>query len=135
LAKKVRPDPLTEGSLMNIYQWFFAPLVHYKPAEMPIKDWMELLFDFRNRDIVRYVATKPFKMPGLFYQAANIKVQGMGYRKVAVGDAMWVRHDARNPRVVDIEVQTGAGDQVFQLTSSEFNRIGPNLREEEKVKK
>jgi hypothetical protein len=102
---------------------------------MPIKDWMDTIFHLKDRDIVRYVARRDFKIPGHFYQAAARKIQGLGYRKVKAGDEVFVRHDATTPDQVDVEVSSGVGTQVFCLTQIEFNRIGAYLEEAERKRK
>jgi hypothetical protein len=123
MARKPRPDPFSEGCIRDIYKHFFGPLIFYKPPLLTIQDWLNYLFDASNRDIVRYVATKDFKMPGLLFTSGSVKVQGLGYRPVTKGDELWVRTDARNPNQIDVEYLGGVGsaEQVFSLNSSEWN--------------
>jgi hypothetical protein len=135
--KPKRPEPLSEGSLADIYRHFLGPLIRYKPNSLSIKDWMEVIFDSSNRDVTRYVCKAAFKMPGLYYAAAGVKVQGIGYRQVEPGTVLWVRMDARQPDVVDVELFTGQGgkDQIFCLTRSEWSWVALHLDEAERQRK
>lgn len=137
MPKKPRPDPYTQGSLANIDKWFIRPLVVYKPPLTTLSEWYEFLFDFSNRDIVRYVAHKEFLMPGLFYLTPFTKIQGIGHRRVSVGTELYVRKDARQPDLVDVEFNGGQGgaDQVFALTGAEWRLIELNIQEAEREKK
>lgn len=123
--KRNRPEPITEGCLADIYKWFFGKLIFLKPEATTIGDWMEQLFDSKNRDVIRFVVKKNFTMPGLYYAASNIKYQGIGYRKVKRKEELWVRTDAHEPNRVDIEWLGGQGqkDQVFCLTASEWGWV------------
>jgi hypothetical protein len=137
MGRKPRPEPFSEGSITEIYKYFFGPLIHYKPALMPIKDWMEILFDLKNREITRYLVERPFHMPGLYYSAPAMKVQGIGYRDVKPDSIIWVRKDARNPDQIDVEFLGGQGkkDQMFQLTEHEWDYVALHCREAERKKK
>lgn len=138
MARKPRPDPITQGSLANIYKWFIGPLVlNQKPERQDMREFMEMIFDFKNREIVRYVAKRDFVCPGLLYLAPAMKVQGIGYRDVKAGTELWVRKDARNPDSIDVEFMGGQGgkDLVYQLTLSEWRWVSLNLDEAEREKK
>lgn len=134
MARKPRPEPITQGSLADIYKHFFGKLLIYKPPQMELNDWMETLFHFRERDIIRYEAVTPFKMPGLFCQAPHVKVQGIGYRQVEVGTPIFVRLDLATPNSIDVEFMGGQGgaDQVFNLSGDEWRRVARHLREAER---
>lgn len=154
MARKPRPEPHTQGVLAIIYKHFFGALIKYKPGNyatdyttdprmrgaaesasaMTLKEWMEALFHLKDRDITRYISGKNFKMPGLYYQTANVKVQGIGYRTVNAGDEVYVRTDATIPDSVDVEV-LGSRQNVFCLTRLEWNRIAPNLVEAERQRR
>jgi hypothetical protein len=135
--KPERPDPISEGSIADIYRLFFGKLIQYKPPYLSIKDWMEELFDSRNRDITRYVATKAFKMPGLFYEAPLVKVQGVGHRQMNEQAELWVRRNARLPHSIDVECQGGQGSpwQVFNLTEDEWHFVALHCVEAERKRK
>lgn len=137
MARKPRPDPYSQGSLKIIYEHFFGPLIRYKPQDYSIRDWMDVLFDLKNRDVVRYTAKKAFMMPGHFYAAPLMKVQGLGSRDVKPGTELYVRKDAHNPDVIDVEFQGGQGgaNQVFALTAPEWGRVQRYLEEAERKKK
>jgi hypothetical protein len=133
MAKKNRPAPASQGSLSDIYKLFFGRLHHLKPDVMSLGEWMEYLFDYKNRDIARFVATKEFTMPGLFYTAGSVKVQGLGYRQVPEGAALLVRSDDRT-NTVDVDWMGGQGEkeQVFCLSASEWGWVKLHLKREER---
>jgi hypothetical protein len=134
--KPPRPEPCTEGSLAEIYRWFFGKLNFLKPEMFTLKDWEEHLFDIKNRDITRFSVKKPFKLPGLYYMAGALKIQGLGYRQMKTGDILWVRTDERTKKA-DVEVLAGQGqkDQVFELNESEWGWVRLHLEEAERKKK
>lgn len=131
MAKKppYRADPFDEGAIQDLYRYFFGRLIHYKPEGLSIKDWMEEVFGVKYRDISCYVCTKPFIMPGLFYAAGAVKVQGMGYRYVEPGDQLYVRQDVRSPDSVDVEINSGQGKrtQVFNMDGLQWERTRLSL--------
>ncbi len=137
MARKPRPDPYSEGSLALIDKYFFRPLIVYKPEQSTLSEWYEFLFDYKHRDITRYVAQAAFTIPGILYLAPLMKVQGVGYKDVAIGTELYVRKDARHPDIVDVEFQGGPGGaaQVFCLTALEWLRVQPFCREEERERK
>jgi hypothetical protein len=127
---KRKQAPIEQGVLKRIYNLFLLPLIYYKPEDVKIKDWYEDLFHLKSRDITQYVARKPFKMPGLYYEAPLRPVQGVGYRYVQKGQTVLVRKDIRD-KTWDVEFFGGPGskDQVFQLSESEWNSIAASLEE------
>lgn len=137
MAKPERPDPFTEGSIADIYRHFFGRLIIYKPPNMAIKDWLEVLFDIPNRDIGRWKVSRDFRMPGLYYEAASTPIQGIGYRAVKAGAELWVRRDARDLNIVDVEWLGGQGnkDQVFRLNESEWGWVSLHCKEADRKKK
>jgi hypothetical protein len=138
VPKKKRPDPYTQGVMAKIYEWFVGPLViKHKPHQQSINEFLEQTFDFKNREIIRYVATRDFVLPGLYYSAPLMKVQGIGYRDIKQGTELWVRKDARVPDTVDVEFMGGQGgkDQVFALSRSEWDWAALNLEEAERVRR
>ncbi len=134
--KPPRPEPFTEGSLADIYKWFFGKLNFLKPESYTLKDWEEHLFDLKNRDITRFSVTKPFKMPGLYYMAGALPIQGLGYRAMKAGDILWVRTDERTKKA-DVEVHVGQGqkEQVFELDESQWGWVRLHVEEAERKKK
>jgi len=128
-AKRV--DPLEQGKLRYIWQHFFGKLLPFKPVSMSINEWMGELFDIKNRHIGRYVAVKPFRLPGLLYITPYIKYQGVGRRNVPAGAEFFVRTDSRNPDSIQVEWLSGRSgqEQVFELNASEWGRMRLNLEE------
>lgn len=132
MPKKPRPDPYSEGSVAYIWKHFLGPLLQYKPFDMDMKAFLEdTVFDIKHREIMRYRAKQPFTMPGLYYAAPMMRVQGLGYRHINEGTEMFVRFDARNPDSVDVEYNAGQGnaEQWLNLTRSEWYHIAPLLEE------
>lgn len=127
--KRRAAEPFQEGSLGEIYKLFLGKLNVYKPLDMTLQEWHEVLFDTKYRDIVMYETTKPFKMPGLYCQAPHVKIQGIGYRDIPVGTILYVRTDGRTG-IVDVESFAGPGkkDQIFSLSTSEWNTVAPHVR-------
>lgn len=135
IPKRFRKAPWREGSITEIYRIFFRPIIkNHCPDSLTPHEFLEEMFDVDHRDIVRYRAKRNFKMPGLFYVSGNQKVQGIGFRQVKQHAILWLRTDSKNPDFVDIEFMGGVGemDQVFSLTSSEFNSIAPFIKKIDK---
>lgn len=122
-------DPWNEGSMKEIYRLFFAKLTYMKPHEMSLQAFHEELFDTKNRDIVMYDVMKPFKMPGLYLVAPNVKIQGIGYRDIPTKTVVYVRTDSRVD-TVEVEAFAGPGKraQVFSLTLNEWDFVQKHLR-------
>lgn len=130
---RTKRQPWREGSIQEIYDTFFRPLVarYCTDSDNP-KKFIEDLFDVDNRIIRSFTAISSFNMPGLLYVTGQQKVQGLGYRAVPIDTLMWVREDRRQPShsaTVDVEFMGGIGnkDQVFNLSASEWNTIQPHL--------
>lgn len=138
MPKKPRPEPHTQGVMGTIYKYFFGPLIiNHKPKQMEIDAFMEEIFDFKNRDITRFVAVRDFVLPGILRAAPNMKIQGIGYRDVKEGTELYVRKDAREPDVIDVEFFGGQGgkDQVFCLDKSQWEYVALCLQEAERERK
>lgn len=138
MARKKRPEPHTQGELATLYKYFFGRFFHLKPDNQELRDFLdEVVFNLKTRDIVRYEARRDFTMPGLYYAASLVKIQGIGYRQVKAGTELFVRKDATTPEAIDVEFMGGQGgkDQVFCLTGSQWNSIAPHCREAERERK
>jgi len=137
LGRKPRPDPLEQGDLRRIFDLFFAPTFLMKPADVSAADWMNELFSLRDVDIIRYVAKKRFRMPGLYVAAPYHLQQGVGYRLVRPGDDFQVRIDTRTPDIIQVDWFSGRGkkEHVYQLNGLEWTRIQPFIEEAERKKK
>lgn len=132
MARKIH-NPYAEGSLQKIYDWYIAPLLKYKPADMPYAEWMKVIFNYATRDIIRYRVKRRFKLPGLFRLAAAAPVQGLGHRMLAKGDYILVRFDSTQPDAIDVEALVGQGqkDSTFLLSEAQFDSIRTYLEEAE----
>lgn len=120
-----RKKPFSQGSISQIYELFFKPLVQfYKPASKSLYEFLEELFDVQHRYITRYRVKVPFRVTGQLYVAGWAKVQGLGDRNVPQDALIWVREDLREPAYVDVEVVAqGRDDQVFQVERMEWERL------------
>lgn len=129
-ARKPKRVSLDQGSAREILDVFIAPLLKNCPDRLTQGEWLAFLFHVEHREVVRHVATKNFRLPGLFMAAPLVGVQGLGYRKVKRKDALWVRFDAKAPDQIEVEYFGGQGqaDQVFRLTRSEWNSIAMHLK-------
>lgn len=126
--RKKRVDPLEEGSLKDIFKLILGPFTVFKPAEMTVSEWFEFLFHTKYRDITRYQVMRPFRMPGLYYTAPTVKVQGIGTRDVPAGAFLFVRTDTRFPDTNDVQ-WVGREDRQFCLNSTELGLILLNCEE------
>jgi hypothetical protein len=130
MPKKARPRPLDEGPLKNIYEWFFQPIVEkYAEEDQTAHSFLEELFDVDHRHIEQYQCVKLFKMPGLYYAAARVKLQGAGPRRITRGTLLMVRQDDRS-QDVDVEFTAAGEDHVFCLTQSEWEWVRLHLKSE-----
>lgn len=132
MAKRARPKPLDEGPLKDIYNWFFKPIVErFGDPESSAHSFMEKLFDVDHRKIEQYQAVKQFRMPGLYYAAARVKLQGVGVRRVTRGTFIMARIDDKSPGI-DVEFFGGRGGRelVFHLTPAEWEEVKLNLKSE-----
>lgn len=112
----------------NLYEYLIVPMVHNKPDNVSMKDWLDYLFCVSTRFIDRFVVNTDFKMPGAYYAAANVPIPGMGFTKVKKGDILWIRYDTTVPDRFDIELIGTKGrwqlkDQVFRLTDLDWIKI------------
>jgi hypothetical protein len=126
---KRRRDPLEQGVLRTIYQWFIGPLVRHKPHQWTLAEFHGEIFHLKTRDITRWKVNKRFNMPGLLYVAGAVKIQGTGYRNVQPGHRLWVRLDANAPDSVDVE-WVGTIDQTFQMSRNQWEWVRLHCEEE-----
>jgi hypothetical protein len=134
---KHRTDPLREGSLKKIWQLWFGRWVAdgAKPQRQELYQWLETLWAIKEREVTRYRAREAFRMPGILYVAASVKIQGIGARDVKKGAEIWVRHDTRTPNSIDVQWIEGNHERQFNLSSTEWNQIAPLLEVKERKKK
>lgn len=115
------------NNLKHIWEWFFLPLLQYKPENESVDHWLENLWGVQHRDIIKYRARQKFELPGLFCEAPLLRVQGIGKRKVIKGQHLWMRNEG--PDEIHIEKGKWGQESVFVLTNSEWNSIAANLEE------
>lgn len=117
---------MDEGHIREIYDTFFRKLVmRYCPEDKSVREFLEDLFNVDHRNITIWKSKRGFRMPGLHYLTGNVKVQGIGFRDVTPNSLLWVREDTKNPGYYDVEFMggQGGGEQVYQLTASEWLSI------------
>lgn len=116
--------------IQDIIALFIKPLMQHRPDGMDPEVFLGEIFHLRERDIIRYKTTKGFKIPGLLKLTANVKIQGVGNRKVRKGAVLWVRTDSTRPGVVEVETFVGRGKETlwFEMTDVEWIRIRQNVR-------
>jgi len=129
-----RTKSLQAGFVSRIASVFIKPLLIYKPEAQGMKEWLEQLFDTKNRHIYQFRARREFKMLGEYitppHAAPRHPVQGLGYRKVRYNQRLWVRFDDLDPAHIQVEFDGGPGkkDQVYQLTPSEWNWVEEHVK-------
>lgn len=121
-----------EGSVGEIFKLFIRPLLRYKPENISLDMYMDMLFHEDTRTIFRYVVATPFTMPGLLCAAAHVKLQGLGVRAVGADQTVWVRHDSTVPDVTEIEWNGAGREQIFSLDTSQWNSVAPHLKKADK---
>lgn len=108
----------------QIWKQFFAPLILFKLQKTNTDQWNLNLWGIAERPIWRFSAKRGFNIPGLLYEAAGIKTQGIGQRRVFYRQELFVRYEGHlNKPYYDVEF----GDQVFQLTEQEWYQVRPHL--------
>ncbi len=125
------------SSLQDIGKLYLVPFLNHKPKTAGLQGWLEQMFHTNERQILRYIAEKPFLMPGLQKITAEYMVAGTGYRKIKQGIQLWVRTDSTRPDVVEIECDIGKGAAMhwFHLTKSEWDKgVLPNVKQDRRVK-
>ena len=126
MARPLKTDPFEEGSLKEIYEKFFHNMVStHCPVDKSHKEFLEDIFDIDHRHIKLWLTKRPFNMPGLYCQTGNIKIQGIGWRKVGVGASLLSRFDDRNPKEIQVSFFGGHGSQelVYSLTEEEWSWV------------
>jgi hypothetical protein len=137
MSKATRKVPLEQGVMREINELFVAPIARQCPDNMDPRLFLEQMFDVKNRDVVRFVVKRDFKMRGLFFLAPAMPVQGVGYRHIKKGTPIWARFDAREPAFVHVDLFTGHGqrEQMFKLTKEEWEWTLVRLKEQERPPK
>lgn len=110
-------------SAKTIWDWFFAPLVQYKPTMESLNSWLDSLWDVKGREIVKYKALRRFKLPGLYCAAPLVRQQGAGNRRIYTGQHLWVRQESEN----EFHIEKESDEQVFVLDGSQWGAVVSNL--------
>lgn len=126
MALKKKPL-LPKSPAEKIFRYFLAPLSRFKVPEIDMGMHWDCLFNAGSRHIYVFKAKKTFDLPGLYYLAGNVKVQGVGPRHVKRGEYLFVRVDATDPNHIDVEHSIRNEEHVFALNSSEWGWIKLNL--------
>lgn len=130
MPRRKRPNPFSEGDLQVIYEKFFKKIVEeFCPEDRSHKEFLEDLFDVDHTIIKKWKVKQSFVMPGLFHAAANVKIQGIGYRKVARYGVLISRENDRFPDVVTVDFlsRLDGTELVYSLNASEWGKIRLNL--------
>lgn len=126
----LRPETLGEGSLPEIARILILPAYRHKPANISLVAWLEEVFGVESRPIRKFLATEDFEMPGPLRVTSKRLVQGIGFRSIKKGTALWARFDASMPDFVEVEgfVGRGRSSHVFQVDSHDWARtVRPKL--------
>jgi hypothetical protein len=122
MPRKPRTEPFEQGSIRKIWDLWIDKWRSAKPQAMDLLEWLEQLWGTKLR------------MPGLYFAAPLIKVQGIGPRTIRADADVWVRTDERTPNQIEVQWIDGVHDRQFELTMSEWNSVAPLLERVEKVK-
>lgn len=126
MPRRKRSDPFDEGYLRVIYERFFKRIVDvHCPHDKTHREFLEDLFDIDNRHIENWEVKRSFVMPGLLCVSGNIKIQGIGYRKVSKGASMISRRDDLFPNEIQVDFFGGQGgaEHVYSLNREEWEFV------------
>jgi hypothetical protein len=124
-----RADPYAEGSINRIWEKFFAPLLLFRPDSILLQDFFQkTLFHLPDRTIEKFRARHDFKLPGLLYKAAYVKIQGIGNRQLRKSDVVIVSKDVTEKFYKVELVRKGLPEEVYHLSESQWNAIAAKLR-------
>lgn len=124
---EARPRPRYEGSLQVIYDIFLYPLVqnanpdfHKQPRDRG--QFLDDVFGPEERQILNWITYRDFPLPGLYYAAGNVKLQGVGFNKIKAGSVITSRHVVGSP-TVDVEFYALGKEHVFCLDIQQWTWI------------
>ena len=129
MAKKQKQTvkPRSRGAAGEIIKRILGPLTRWKPNGMDVGMFWDELFHLSERSITFCKARRNFRMPGLYYEAPTVKIQGIGDRVVRKNSSIFIRTDTRRPGFVDIEIAEVDSSRVFSLTTMQLSEIRRNL--------
>jgi len=120
----------TKSVMGKLKKCIFRPIVKAYvdsvTTEFAYEKLYEAIFHAKGRDIIRYKAAHEFRIPGLYWETPNIRIEGNGKRKVKVGDKVLVRMDVAMPNRIDVQRDVDNGDN-FSLTKAQWNSIKRKL--------
>lgn len=123
MKKKKSKEPAAK----TILRRFLAPLSRFKHMEQDMGQHWDAIFAVDRHDVETFRARSAFRMPGLYYVAGSIKVQGIGPRDVNKGELFYVRIDSETG-AADVEHSISNQENVFSLTSSEWGAVRLKLQ-------
>ena len=115
--------------MYKLTQYFFKPLLKYRPEGMEIRDWMDFLFGTTFRTIDTYTVTTSCQLKGLTITRTGRRAANFGSRHIKPGHLVYVRTDSRTPNTIDVEVVEGAKKRtrVFELTALQWQHLEGHL--------
>ncbi len=116
-----------DTAAQTILRRILAPLSRYKQQDQDLGQFWDCLFGADDkRDLLTFRARRSLRLPGLYFTADNIRVQGIGPRDVGKGEMIYARVYLETG-AADVEHTVGHRSNVFSLTSTEWNWLRPQL--------
>jgi hypothetical protein len=111
---------------------FILKIIHAKPEPVELAEWLELIFGLHEREIVQYLSTRDFKVPGFYKPVPHVRIAGLHIpRTVTCEQRIWARFDFKYPNAIDIEAPIQMGKRrvynFFQLTKLEWDEVKNSL--------
>ena len=123
----------TQGPFRWLLKHFIAPLVRSCPQDIDPGAWLNDMMGVGVRTIDKYVAIRPFKVPGLYRGDGAVKQQGVP-GKVGRRAVVLVRHDTRTPGVYELSFTTGKDGEKecwYELDKDQWLGVQKNLKRED----
>lgn len=126
MARKHRKKPKIDPNLTRrqTWDWFFKPLMDFKPSGEMLREWLEFLFHTKYRTIDSYMVINQFNLPGKHWVTPTQHSNTSGRRNMITDSILTVRKDFRDNH---IDVEISHPEQVFRLTFEDWAAIIPHL--------
>lgn len=117
-----------DSAAQTILRRFLAPFSRYKKPDQDLGQFWDVLFGADDkRDLLTFRAKKPLRLPGLYFVADNMRIQGIGPRDVKKGELLIARVNLETG-AADVEHSVKMRENVFALTSTAWNWLRPQLQ-------